>query len=183
MTDTAEVLSRTSIAIDMDHVMADTALHLCDWLNARYEMTLTDRSFPSLLDELDGEPRQAMIDYVTDGELMRDLPLMEDCISTISALNDRFCVVICTAAMEFPKTIAPKIDWLERHFPFLDPKLFVFCGHKQVMGTDYLIDDSHKHFDGFDGIPLLYSASHNEEVTAYERVANWTEIADYFAKL
>ena len=97
-------------------------------------------------------------------------------------LNERYAIVICTAAMEFPNTIMPKIEWLNEHFPFLDPHLFVFCGYKQVMGTDYLIDDSPKHFPSFKGTPLLYSAVHNLEETQYERVSSWAEIGDYFAK-
>lgn len=176
-----ERLSRPTIAVDMDHVMADTGAYMCDWVNARYGTTYTGESFPSLLEILEGERRRAMVDYVADGAMMRDLPLMAGCVDVLRALNERYAVVICTAAMEFPNTIAPKIDWLDTHFPFLDPQLFVFCGYKQIMGTDYLIDDSPKHFDGFKGTPLLYSAVHNRDVDDWTRVGDWTEIAAYFA--
>jgi 5'(3')-deoxyribonucleotidase len=174
-------VKQPSIAIDMDHVMADTGAYLCQWLNERFGLDLSDESFKTLRDTLEGEPRQAMMDHVADGELMRHLPLMEGCQDVIGRLSKRHGVVICTAAMEYPKTIAPKIDWLNEHFPDLDPKCFVFCGYKQVMGTDYLIDDSPKHFPGFSGTPVLYDAPHNRDVTEYDRVASWSEIAEYFS--
>ncbi|MGB3456962.1 MAG: hypothetical protein WBG08_07710 [Litorimonas sp.] len=183
MTDKTDLLSRPKIAIDMDHVMADTGGYLCDWLNARFGTDYRGETFPTLLEKTDGEVRDALEDHVKAGELMRDLPLFPDCVETIRSLNERFAVVICTAAMEYPNTMAPKLDWLAEHFPFLDSHLFVFCGYKQVMGTDYLIDDSPKHFPGFEGSPLLYSAAHNLDTTGYDRVCNWSEIANYFKSL
>lgn len=181
MTDKSERLARPMIAIDMDHVMADTGAYLCNWLNAHHGTDFSDESFATLRQKTDGDVKQAMMDHVAEGELMRDLPLFPGCVETVRELNERFAVVICTAAMEYPNTMAPKLDWLEKHFPFLDTHLFVFCGYKQVMGTDYLIDDSPKHFPGFKGTPLLYTAPHNLAETRYERVSNWSEIADYFA--
>lgn len=177
----ADLLSRPSIAVDMDHVMADTGGYLCDWLNDRYGTDYSDEDFITLLDILEGDRRQTLIDHVTDGALMRDLPLMPDCASVLRELSERFAIVVCTASMEYPKTIHPKIDWLEQHFPFLESQLFVFCGYKQIMGTDYLIDDSPKHFKGFGGQPLLYTAPHNLHERAFSRVSSWVEIGDYFA--
>lgn len=174
------VYDRPKIAVDMDHVMADTGLYLCDWANQRFGTQYAGESFVSLLNLLPDQERQHTIDHVTEGALMRDLPLMEGCVEVLRDLNEHYAIVVCTAAMEFPNTIMPKIAWLNEHFPFLDPHLFVFCGYKQVMGTDYLIDDSPKHFPSFKGTPLLYSAAHNLEDTEYERVASWSEIADYF---
>ncbi|MEL6688592.1 MAG: 5'(3')-deoxyribonucleotidase [Pseudomonadota bacterium] len=174
------VLDRPKIAVDMDHVMADTGLYLCDWLNDRFGTSYQNESFVSFLRSLPEPERQVMVDHVTEGTLMRHLPLMEGCVEVLEDLNKRYAIVICTAAMEFPNTIMPKIEWLKEHFPFLDPHLFVFCGPKQVMGTDYLIDDSPKHFPGFKGMPVLYDAPHNVGETRYDRVMNWADIADYF---
>lgn len=178
---TQSLLARPTIAVDMDHVMADTGAHMCDWVNAKYGAAYVGESFPTLLRCLPSEQSRAMDDYVADGAMMRDLPLMPGCVDVLRALSDRFAIVVCTAAMEYPNTIMPKIDWLTEHFPFLDPQLFVFCGYKQVMGTDYLIDDSPKHFHGFQGKPLLYSAIHNHDVDDWTRVGDWADIAAYFA--
>ena len=174
------IYDRPKIAVDMDHVMADTGLYLCDWVNSRFGTQYQGESFVSLLNHLPDAERLQLVEHVDDGTLMRDLPLIDGCVDVLRDLNERFAIVICTAAMEFPNTIMPKIAWLDEHFPFLDPHLFVFCGYKQVMGTEYLIDDSPKHFSSFKGTPLLYTAAHNLEETQYDRVSNWSEIADYF---
>jgi 5'(3')-deoxyribonucleotidase len=168
------------IAIDMDHVMADTGVYITQWVNDQFGTSYEGESFPSLLEGLPDRERQIMVEHVAEGSLMRDLPRMDDCVTVMEKLAERYCLVICTAAMEFPNTIAPKIAWLEEYFPFLDSQLFVFCGYKQVMGTHYLIDDSPKHFTGYAGMPLLYTAAHNHQVTAYQRVDNWSDIASYF---
>ncbi|GLQ20346.1 hypothetical protein ACFFUB_02620 [Algimonas porphyrae] len=179
--DKRNLLSRPMIAVDMDHVMADTGSYLCDWLNERYDTSHDNESFVSLLSCLPDDQKQAMVAHVAEGSLMRDLPLMEGCREVLEDLNERFAITICTAAMEFPNTIAPKIDWLDRHFPFLERQLFIFCGYKQVLGTHYLVDDSPKHFNGFQGIPLLYDAPHNQAVSEYRRVTDWNDIQRYFA--
>ena len=160
--------------------MADTAAYLCDWLNDRFELSLEGQSFPTLLDTLPDEPRAAMVDLVTHGGLMRELPVMEGCVEALRVLSRDFDLVVCTAALEFPNTIPPKIDWLREHFGFIDEQCWVFCGYKQVMGTDYLVDDSAKHFPGFSGQGLLYTASHNAGETRYPRVDDWADVLRYF---
>lgn len=178
---TDRLITRPRIAIDMDHVMADTGAALTDWLGQTHELTFdTAHSFGTLRQSLAEPYRQLMIDYVAHGAMFRGLPVFAGCREVVEALNDRYAVLICTAAMEYPNGIAAKIEWLREEFPFLDPLQFVFCGPKQMMAVDYLIDDSPKHFPGFQGTPILYTAPHNRAETRYHRVDNWSDIARYF---
>lgn len=178
------LLTRPRLAIDMDHVMADMGAALVDWLAQEFGLPFEDgpESFGTLPLKLDDPQRQAMIDRVADGEMFRDLPVFPGCQDVLEELNTRYAVLIVTAAMEYPRGIPPKIEWLETHFPFLDPLQFVFCGPKQSLAVDYLLDDSVKHFSGFQGKPVLYSAPHNLDETDYDRVDNWSDVADYFLK-
>ena len=172
--------TKPTLAVDMDHVMADTGAYLCAWVNERFGTDHAGETFGTLRSLLSGEARQAMMDHVHDGRLMRDLPLMEGCKDVMEGLRDRYEIIICTAAMEYPGTMAPKLDWLDAHFPWIGADRTVFCGHKQVMGTDYLLDDSPKHFPGFAGTPVLYTAKHNSDVTGYDRVDDWSAVKSYF---
>ena len=172
--------TRPTLAVDMDHVMADTGAYLCDWVNARFGTDHAGESFGTLREVLPDAQRVAMVEHVTEGTLMRDLPVMESCQNALEALRDRLHVIVCTAAMEYPNTMHPKLDWLAEHFPWIETQDIVFCGHKQVMGTDYLIDDSPKHFPGFAGTPLLYTAPHNVDVGGYTRVDDWDAVLAYF---
>lgn len=172
--------TKPTLAIDMDHVMADTGAYLCDWLNARYKTDYSGESFGTLRKCLPSDQKQAMMDAVHQGDIMRDLPVMEGCAEVLDALRPHYDVVIATAAMEYPGTMHPKLDWLEAHFPWIEPDSIVFCGHKQVLGTDYLLDDSPKHFPGYSGTPVLYTAPHNADVTEYDRVDDWAAVRRYF---
>jgi 5'(3')-deoxyribonucleotidase len=82
--------------------------------------------------------------------------------------------------MEFPKSFGPKYRWLRRHFPFLSPTHFVFCGDKSILHADYLIDDMPRHFERFAGQGVLFTAAHNANVAAKLRVNNWLEVEDLF---
>jgi 5'-nucleotidase len=82
--------------------------------------------------------------------------------------------------MEFPNSFGPKYRWLRRHFPFIPPTHYVFCGDKSILRADYLIDDTFRHFERFQGKGILFSAPHNAKVTGYHRVAGWREIEQFF---
>ena len=43
--------------------------------------------------------------------------------------------------MVVPNSLGPKYRWLQRHFSFIPPTHYVFCGTKSILRADYLIDD------------------------------------------
>ncbi len=89
-------------------------------------------------------------------------------------------VFIVSAAMEIPESFAAKHRWLQTHFPFIPGRNVVFCGDKSVVDADYLIDDEARHFAGFGGAGLLFSAPHNLSETRYRRIGNWLQIRREF---
>jgi 5'(3')-deoxyribonucleotidase len=91
-------------------------------------------------------------------------------------LQENYDIFIVSAAMEFPNSLIEKHDWLQEHFPFISWKNIVFCGDKRVIDTDYLIDDHLKNLDFCKGMPILFTASHNINVTKHKRVDNWQEV-------
>jgi 5'(3')-deoxyribonucleotidase len=82
--------------------------------------------------------------------------------------------------MEFPNSFGPKYRWLRRHFPFIPPTNYVFCGDKSILLADYLIDDTFRHFERFRGKGILFTAPHNAEIRGVHRVASWREIEKFF---
>ncbi|WP_310499565.1 5' nucleotidase, NT5C type [Paenibacillus qinlingensis] len=87
---------------------------------------------------------------------------------------------IVTAAMEIPTSFTSKYEWLKEHFHFLNERNFVFCGDKSIVKADYLIDDTPKHFERFDGQGILFTNPYNIYETKYFRVNNWHEVKEYF---
>jgi len=109
-----------------------------------------------------------------------DLPVMTDSQKVLIELHKRFDIYIVSAAMEFRNSFEDKYDWLQKHFPFIYWKNMVFCGKKEIIYADWLIDDHVKNLENFKGTGLLYTASHNVFERRFERVNNWKEIHQYF---
>jgi len=170
------------ICVDMDEVMADTlAEHL-----RRYNQTFNESVTPADLVgkglwEVTPFDRQEQLRAFLDAEdFFEDLALMPDAQAVLKSLSSRFEIFIATQAMVVPNSLGPKYRWLQRHFPFIPPTHYVFCGNKSILRADYLIDDLPYNFLRFQGQGILYSAPHNLMATGFLRVNNWREVDEYF---
>jgi 5'(3')-deoxyribonucleotidase len=105
---------------------------------------------------------------------------MADSQRVVKALAQQYEVFIATAAMEFPNSFGSKFRWLRRHFPYLPPTHFVFCGDKGILKADYLIDDQPRQLRRFSGEGILFTAPHNLNVNGYRRVDNWQQVEKLF---
>ena len=171
------------ICIDMDEVMADTlAEHL-----RRYNQTFDEAVTPEDLAgkglwEVAPLDRQQQLRAFLDAEdFFEDLALMPDAQRVLKDLSTRSEIFIATQAMTVPNSLGPKYRWLQRHFPFIPPTHYVFCGNKSILRADYLIDDLPRNLLRFEGQGILYTAPHNLTATGFVRVDNWAQVADYFA--
>jgi 5'-nucleotidase len=166
------------LCIDMDETIADTATEYLGRYNRDNGTNLTkaDLLGKTFYDIVYPQHRETAKEYFFQDDFFVDLPLVSDSQRVLASLAKKYEVFIASAAMEFPDSFTPKYRWLERHFPFLDPLRFVFCGDKSILNADYLIDDDARHFKHFKGEGLLFSAPHNHGVTGYRRVADWAEV-------
>jgi 5'-nucleotidase len=171
------------ICVDMDEVMADTlAEHLRRYNQAFDEDVTTDDLAGKGLWEIAPLDRQAQLRAFLDAEdFFEVLDVIPGSQQVLESLSTRFEIFIATQAMVVPNSLGPKYRWLQRHFSFIPPTHYVFCGTKSILRADYLIDDRPRNLTRFEGQGLLYSAPHNLEVTGFVRVNNWLEVADYFA--
>ncbi len=171
------------ICVDMDEVMADTlAEHLRRYNQAFDEDVTTEDLAGKGLWEIAPLDRQAQLRAFLDAEdFFEVLDVIPDSQRVLEQLSTRFEIFIATQAMVVPNSLGPKYRWLQRHFSFIPPTHYVFCGTKSILRADYLIDDQPRNLTRFEGQGLLYSAPHNLEVTGFVRVSNWLEVADYFA--
>jgi 5'(3')-deoxyribonucleotidase len=167
----------------MDEVMADTLSEHLRRYNQEFDEAVT-------VDDLAGKglwqiaplDRQKQLRAFLDAEdFFEDLPLIPDSQQVLKDLSSRFEIFIATQAMTVPNSLGPKYRWLQRHFPFIPPTNFVFCGNKCILRADYLIDDLPRNLERFEGRGLLYTAPHNLTATGFTRVNDWQEVASYFA--
>ena len=175
---------RLRIAIDMDEVMADALTEHLRRYNAAFRASLTaDATRGQHLE--DRVPRAARGGRSHDRRgLLRGSRRHARLPGRRSReLAERHDVFIVTAAMDVPCSFDAKYRWLRRHFPFVPPSHFVFCGDKSIVDADYLIDDRPRHLQRFKGQAVLFSAPHNADETRFHRVASWREIRDLFTAI
>lgn len=171
------------ICVDMDEVMADTlAEHLRRYNEAFDEaVTVKDLSGKGIW-EFTPQDRQEQLRAFLDAEdFFEDLPLIPGAQEVLNDLSARFEIFIASQAMVVPGSLGPKYRWLQRHFPFIPPTHYVFCGDKSILRADYLVDDLPRNLLRFEGQGLLFTAPHNLSATGFLRVDNWRQIADYFS--
>lgn len=173
------------ICVDMDEVMADTLEEHLRRYNQEFDeaLTMEDLAGKGLWDIAPAD-RQAQLRAFLDAEdFFEDLALMPGAQEVLRQLSGRFEIFVATQAMTVPNSLGPKYRWLQRHFSFIPPTHYVFCGNKSILLADYLIDDLPRNLQRFQGQGLLYSAPHNLNETSYTRVNNWEEVATYFSKV
>ena len=155
------------ICVDMDEVMADTLAERLRRYNQAFDEDITTEDLAGKgLSESAPLDRQQQIRAFLDAEdFLEDLPLMPDAQRVLRSLSARFEIFIATQAMAVPNSLGPKYRWLQRHFPFVPPAHYVFCGDKSILRADFLIDDQPRNLQRFAGQGLLYSAPHNLATT------------------
>jgi 5'(3')-deoxyribonucleotidase len=169
----------------MDEVMADTlGEHLRRYNQAFNEEVTPEHLAGKGLWEVAPVDRQRQLRAFLDAEdFFEDLDLMPGAQNVLRDLSGRFEVFIATQAMSVPNSLGPKYRWLQRHFSFIPPQHYVFCGNKSILRADYLIDDQPRNLERFEGQGLLYTAPHNLTATGFVRVDNWAQVAEYFASV
>ena len=170
------------ICVDMDEVLADAlGEHLARYNRDHGESIRKEDLHGKSLWNLVSEDRYERLEsYLLAEDFFENLPVIADSQAVLAELAGHYEIFIATAAMEFPNSFAPKYRWLLRHFPFLHPRNFVFCGDKSILHADFLIDDMPRNFKNFSGEGILFTAPHNMQTTGYRRVHNWLEVAELF---
>lgn len=162
------------IAVDMDGVLADVYSQFIDYHERDFGIRL-DRSDLEGLSESEAFPNCGI--HVNTRGFFRTVPLVPDSDRVLQAVNSMHDVYIVSAALEFPNSLDDKYQWLREHFPFIGWRQIVFCGTKEIVDADIMIDDHLKNLDKFKGETLLFTQPHNRRVvTRHRRVETWREI-------
>lgn len=171
---------RLRIAVDMDEVIADAfGKHLRHY-NQRTGANLT----PDMVAKkglgavLPAEQREEFQAVPHSPGFFADIELVAGSREALLELSRNHDIFITSAAMEVPGSFADKFQWLARHFPFIPPSRIVFCGDKNIVNADVLIDDRSRHFRGFRGTGILFTAPHNVNEAADLRANNWNDVLE-----
>ncbi|MEO6637783.1 MAG: 5'(3')-deoxyribonucleotidase [Ginsengibacter sp.] len=163
------------IAIDMDGVLADVYSQFI-------RMHADEFGEQLVLEDLEGKAEDeafpGLRKHVNSPGFFRSAPLIAGCQEQVRILNEKYKIFIVSAAMEFPGSLTEKQSWLNEHFPFITWQQMVFCGSKDIINCDIMIDDHFKNLDYFSGETILFTQPHNKlaDSKRHKRVNNWQEI-------
>ncbi len=163
------------LLIDMDGVLADIYGQLIKYeLN---DLGLT-QSIEDLIGKLEKEAFKNHDKYVNSPNFFYSVIPIVDSIEIVRKLNNAYQVYIVSSAMQFPLSLIEKRNWLTKFFPFLSWKQIVFCGTKEIVYGDIMIDDHFKNLDTFNGQTILFTQPHNidKPENKHIRVNSWKEI-------
>jgi 5'-nucleotidase len=166
------------LIIDMDDILADTSARILEIFNAANGLNLDkayfeDKNFYELVHSGNYTSYR---DALYQPGFFLDLPVFEDAVVSVQALQEKYEIFIVSAATEFPNSLGEKMLWLEKHFPFIGWQNIVFCGDKSIVHGDIMIDDHARNFAHFSGRKMLFHSLHNTQVEGFERVRTWKDI-------
>lgn len=166
------------IAVDMDEVLAKYTQKVITTLKTEtgFEVDLKKVKGNFLSRSLSKEYIDIVTQYPYREGFFRDLEVMEDSQEILGRLNENYEIYIVSSTLQHPNAPKDKLAWLSDHFPFIHYKKIVFCGEKNIIKADYLIDDHPQHLESFEGKPILFSAFHNTRENRFQRADNWKEV-------
>jgi len=163
------------ILVDMDGVLADVYTRFFELYE---EETGKRKTIDEIIGLKEGEAFPEAFRWVETPGFFRALPLIPDCQRVLKLLNDVYEIIVVSMATEFPVSLTEKQLWLNEHFPFLSWRQVVFCGNKNLIRADLIIDDHFKNLDNFDGETIMFRQPHNLKSNDHHHktVSSWTEI-------
>lgn len=170
------------LTLDMDDVLADTHEKLVSTVLKDFNTALSAKDFEGkpLREILHPKQLTRLKRIMNEPGFFADIPVKKDAREVVHKLSSYYEIYVATAAMEFPNSFKDKFDWLRKHFDFIPWSNIVFCGHKSIIHSDYLIDDHVGNLNAFKGEGILFTANHNLKETSFRRVSSWQEVSELF---
>jgi 5'-nucleotidase len=163
------------VLVDMDGVLADVYSRFFD---LQEEETGIRPALRDVTGKLEAEAFPNQLKWVKTPGFFRSVPVMKGSQEGLKKLNDNYNIIVASLATEFPQSLTDKQFWLHEHFPFLKWQQIVFCGDKNFIRADIMIDDHLKNLNKFKGETIMFTQPHNILLNPkrHRRVSSWKEI-------
>lgn len=181
-------MRKLTILVDMDDVLENLVERWVDTLNERYgtsvaygDVTTWDIAsiFPSLTKEQVFSP-------LYDDAFWQTLSTLPKSAENLRRLiDDGHTVRIVTAS--YYETLPSKMDWLFKHYPYLDWNDVIVAHDKKLICGDVLIDDAIHNLEGGKYEKILFSRPYNLGYDArsngMNRVHGWDDIYEVIQRI
>jgi len=166
---------KQKMLMDMDGVLADV---YAQFSRLEYEETGLILDINTLAGKIESEAFPHYEKHVRSAGFFRNAPVIEGSVEGLKYLNDKYNILIVSSATEFPDSLKEKHEWLSEFFPFISWKQMIFCGTKDSVVGDIMVDDHPKNLDHFTGKRILFTQPHNKLIcnNGYERADSWQQL-------
>lgn len=166
---------KQQILVDMDGVLADVYSQFIAW---EYKESGIQLKLEDLYGKTELDAFPSCIKHVRSIGFFRTVPIIPDSIEGLKYLNNKYKVLIVSSATEFPQSLIEKQEWLNEHYPFITWEQILFCGRKDSIKGEIMIDDHPKNLRTFEGKKIIFTQPHNIYIQDdnYQRVFEWKEI-------
>lgn len=166
---------KLQVLVDMDGVLADV---YTQFITLEYKNSGTILNPEDLYGKREDEAFPSFNEHVRCFGFFRTVPIIPESIEGLRYLNDKYNVLIVSSATEFPDSLSEKQAWLDEHYPFITWEQMIFCGRKDSIKGDIMIDDHPKNLSSFSGKKILFTQPHNIYLkdSSYQRVFGWQEV-------
>lgn len=165
------------VLVDMDGVLADVYAQFIRLEKEESGLVL----MPGLLSgKTEAEAFPHYKKHVNSAGFFRMAPLIPGSVEGLKYLNDKYSVLIVSSATEYPDSLKEKLEWLNEFYPFISWQQMIFCGEKDSIQGDIMIDDHPKNLNNFKGQRIIFTQPHNINLpdTTWHRVTTWQEIVE-----
>lgn len=173
-------MTKKTIAIDLDSTLNNLDDVWTEIVSRDYNCTLTRADMKNWDSSTWCPPGCEDIFYpLREPGFFDSLGVQPHAQDVVAYLAEHYELFIATAY--HPNTCIDKTNWIKRHFPMINDKHIIFINPKNLLNTDYLIDDGPHNIEGFKQTGLLIDAPWNEHLgDHYPRFMNWLQIKVFF---
>ena len=166
---------KQQVLVDMDGVLADVYTQFIDW---EYRESGIKLKIEDLYGKTEREAFPSCDRHVRSIGFFRTAPLIPESREGLKYLNEKYKVLSVSSATEYPQSVIEKQEWLNEHFPFITWEQMIFCGRKDSIKGDMMIDDHPKNLSVFGGERYIFTQPHNIFIPDYTRVNGWKDIME-----
>lgn len=173
-------ISKKKIGIDMDCTICDTNNELIDLYNyyTGENLQLEDITEWDFLNIATIKHKNLIFDLFYNNKLWNSIKPIKDSQHYMRLLNNEYEIYIVTAT--YPQNAKIKIEWLLKHYPFLNEKNVIISHNKQIINVDLLVDDFEGNLINGHYSKILLDYPWNRNINDKEhgilRVHNWKEV-------
>lgn len=182
-------MNKKTIMLDMDDVITIHGLSnlMEKFLGKKLEETNNNTYYRQ---DLLGDKKDDFFKFFVTQNLYDNVDIVDNCKEVLEEICKYYDVYITTDYIwrDVPDyagdNMRNKFNFLNKNFPFLDRKKYVFTGSKSIVKCDIRIDDKIENLIGDDSEKYLFTAYHNKTISKEEldklgivRVNSWLELS------